>query len=197
MTDKPGRVMKSAAHDARAAAGDMLNQLRPRNLLRDARDFWLKLRRDEVFRGYLAGRVWPVIGVLFVFVLVSTVSAIAAMFYAARLISPPAPLWLRVLAVLLGAAVWLGAVVAQTYIFLISLEETAARKSRSERGIRVAVPSGVLAYLKYSRALAPWILVAVCVVLPLATLAVHAPLTALLVLAVGILAPVLFKKLDS
>jgi hypothetical protein len=57
--------------------------------------------------------------------------------------------------------------------------------------------AGVLAYLKYSRALPPWILVALCVAVPVAILAYYSPLTALLLVSVAILAPVIFKKLDS
>src|SRR6266568_4462383 len=73
------------------------------------------------------------------------------------------PVWYRGFALLLGAAVWAGGVVAQIYVFLIWLEGRAAQKDRSARGIRVAVPPGVLAHLKYSRALPAWILVALCV----------------------------------
>src|SRR6266568_2476568 len=65
------------------------------------------------------------------------------------------------------------------------------------RGNRVAVPPGVLAHLKYSRALPAWILVALCVAVPLAIVAGHAPLLALLLVALAILAPVMFKKFDS
>ncbi|TMG76798.1 MAG: hypothetical protein E6H80_02675 [Betaproteobacteria bacterium] len=183
--------------ELRAAASDMLSQLRPRNVLRDARDFLLKLRHDEVFREYLAARVWVVLAMLLLFFFISTVCAIDIMFNSVRLIRPPVPVWYRGLALLLGAAVWVGGMVAQIYVFLIWLEERAAQKSRRERGIRVALPAGVLAYLKYSRALPPWILVALCVVVPLAILAGHAPLIAVLLVALGILAPVLFKKFDS
>jgi len=189
--------MRLDERELRAAAGDMLDQLRPRRALRDARDFALKFQHDDVFREYVLSRIWTVLPVLLVFVLVSTVCAIGIMFNAARWISPPVPVWYRGFALLLGAAVWLGGVVAQVYVFLIWLEERAARKSRSARGIRVTVPAGVLAYLKYSRALPPWILVALCVAVPMAILAYYSPLAALLVVSVAVLAPVLFKKLDS
>jgi hypothetical protein len=119
------------------------------------------------------------------------------MFNAARWISPPVPAWYRGFALLLGAAVWLGGVVAQLYVFLIWLEERAAQKSRSARGIRVAVPAGVLAYLKYSRALPPWILILIFVVIPLGIMARSAPLAALILVTLAALAPVLFKKFDS
>lgn len=183
--------------ELRAAAGDLLGQLRPRSVLRDARDFLLKVQRDEVFREYFASRLWAVLPMLLLFVLISTVCAIDIMFNSVRLIPPPVPVWYRGFALLLGAAAWVGGVLAQIYVFLVWLEERAAQRNRSARGIRVAVPSGVLAYLKYSRALPAWILVALCVVVPLAILAGHAPLLALLLAALAILAPVLFRKLDS
>jgi len=105
--------------------------------------------------------------------------------------------WLRFFALLLGAAVWLCGVMAQVYVFLIWLEERAAQRDRSERGKRVEIPAGVLAYLKYSRALPPWVLIFACIVLPVLLMARGAPLVALLVLTVSLLAPFLFKKFDS
>ncbi len=190
-------AMKKSQRELRAAAGDLLGQLWPPSVLRDARELLLKVQRDEVFREYFAARFWAVLAMLLLFVLISTVCAIDIMFNSVRLIPPPVPVWYRGFALLLGAAVWVGGMVAQIYVFLIWLEERAAQKSRSARGIRVALPAGVLAYLKYSRALPPWILVALCVAAPLAILAGHAPLIALPLVALGILAPVLFRKFDS
>ncbi|HEX9572231.1 MAG TPA: hypothetical protein VF969_08250 [Burkholderiales bacterium] len=182
--------------ELRAAAGDMLDQLRPRRVLRDARDFALKFQNDDIFRDYLVSRVWAVLPVVLVFFLVSTICSIDVMFRTVHLVFDP-PLWLRFFALLLGAAVWLCGVVGQLYVFLIWLEERAAHKDRSERGKRVRVPAGFLAYLKYSRALPPWILVLVFVVLPLANMARGAPLAALILAMLVALAPVLFKKFDS
>jgi len=191
------RAMKHSERELRAAAGDMLSQLHPRSVVRDARDLARKVQLDEVFREYFVSRIWMVIPVLFVFVLVSTVCAIGIMFNAARWIPLPVPVWFRGFALFLGAAVWLGGVVAQVYVFLIWLEERAAQKSRSARGIQVAVPTGVLAYLKYSRALPPWILILIFVVIPLGIMARSAPLAALILFTLAALAPVLFKKFDS
>jgi len=187
--------MKLGERQLRAAAGDMLDQLRPRSVLRDARDLALKFQRDEVFSEYFASRIWAVLAMVLVFVLVSSVCSIDIMLRVARLMSDP-PLWLKPFALLVGAAVWVCGVAAQIYVFLIWLEERAAQKNRSERGIHVEVPAGVLAYLKYSRALPPWILIFACIVLPLAIMARRAPLVALLLLAASILAPYLFKKFD-
>src|SRR5207244_9323349 len=90
--------------ELRAAADDMLDQLRPRRVLRDARDFALKFQNDDVFRDYVVSRMWIVPPVVLVFFLVSTISSIDAMFRTARLAYDPS-LWLSLFALLLGAAV--------------------------------------------------------------------------------------------
>ena len=191
-----GMKLNVDERELRAAAGDMLDQLRPRRALRDALDFALKFQNDDVFRDYLVSRAWVVLPVVLVFFLVSTVCSIDIMFRTARLSYDP-PLWLRFFALLLGAAVWLCGVVGQLYVFLIWLEERAAQKDRSERGKRFRIPAGFLNYLKYSRALPPWILVVVFVVFPLGILARGAPLAALILATLSGLAPVVYKKFDS
>jgi hypothetical protein len=190
------RVRRPSERELRAAAGDMLDQLRPRNMLRDAQDLLLKLQRDEVFSEYFASRIWAVLAMVLVFVLVSSVCSIDILFRVTHSMSDP-PLWLKPFALIVGAAVWVCGVAAQMYVFLIWLEERAAQKNRSERGIRVKVPAGVLAYLKYSRAMLPWVLIFASIVLPLAIMARQAPVVVLLLLAVSILAPYLFKKFDT
>jgi hypothetical protein len=184
------RAVRHGERELRAAGGDMLSQLRPRNILRDARDLALKFLRDDVLQAYIAPRIWAVLGVVLVFVLVGTVCSIDVMFKAARFVP-------GILALLVGAAFWVAGVVGQIYVFAIWLEGRAAQRDRDERGIHVEMPAGLLAYLKYSRALVPWILVLVCVVLPLAVMAPRAPLVALLLFTVALLAPFLFKKFDT
>jgi hypothetical protein len=195
--DKLGRAMKTGAHEARAAAGDTMDQLRPRNILRDARDLLQKFEKNDVFHDYVVNRIWAVIAVVLVFVLVSTVCAIGIMFAIPRMAAPPVPVTLRFFALLLGAAVWAGGIVSQTYVFLIWLEERATQRNRAAQGLQAAVPAGILAYLKYSRAMPPWILVVLCVVVPLAILAFYAPLMAAVLVVLAVLAPVAFNKLDS
>src|SRR5258708_22267914 len=134
--------------------------------------------------------------VVLVFFLVGTICSIDVMLRRVGLVAAP-PLWLRFFALLLGATVWLCGVIGQLYVFLIWLEERAAQRDSSERGKRVQVPAGFLNYLKYSRALPPWILVLVFVVLPLLNMARGAPLAALILATLVALAPVLFKKFDS
>jgi len=194
---KVRRAVRSGAHDARVVVVDMLSQLLPHKVVRDARDLLIKLQRDDAFRDYVASRIWRVIPVVLVFVLVSTVCAVGVMLGTARLIPAPAPLWLRGLSFLAGLVAWVGGVGAQTYVFLVWLEERAAHRSRAERGIKVTVPSGFFAYLKYSRALAAWILIGLFVVAPLVGLALRAPMVALALACMAILPPALFKQFDS
>jgi hypothetical protein len=184
------RAVRHGERELRAAGGDMLSQLRPRNILRDARDLALKIVRDEVVQDYLARRIWAVLAVVLVFVLVSSVCSIDVMFRAGRFMP-------GIFALIVGAACWAGGVVGLVYVFAIWLEARAARRNRDERGVHVEVPAGFLAYLKYSRALVPWILIVACVLLPLLVMAPHAPLIAALLFVVAVLAPLIFKKLDG
>src|SRR5260221_5078182 len=184
------RAVRHGEHELRAAGGDVLSQLRPRNILRDARDLALKFVRDDVLQAYLAPRVWGVLPVVLVFVLVGTVCSIDVMIKTGRFVP-------GILALFVGAAVWAGGVMGQIYAFAIWLEGRAAQRDRDERGVHVEVPAGLLAYLKYGRALVPWILILVCVALPIAIMAPRAPLAALLLFTAALLAPFLFKKFDT
>lgn len=184
------RAVKHGERELRAAGGDMLSQLRPRNILRDARDLALKFARDDTVQSYVAPRIWAVLAIVLVFVLVGTVCSIDVMLKAGRFMP-------GILALIVGAAIWTGGVVGQVYVFAIWLEGRAAQRDRDERGIYVEMPAGFLAYLKYSRALVPWLLIIVCVALPLAIMAPRAPLVALLLFTVSLLAPFLFKKFDT
>jgi uncharacterized membrane-anchored protein len=181
------RAVRHSERDLRAAGGDVLSQLSPHNIVRDAGDLALKFLRDDVLQNYIAPRVWAVLGVALVFVLVGTVCAVDVMFKAGHFVP-------GILALVVGAVAWTGGVVGLIYVFAIWLEGRAAQRDREERGVRLKMPSGFLAYLKYSRALVPWILVAVFVVLPLLVMALRVPLVALLLIGAAALAPYLFKK---
>ena len=186
------RAVRHGEREFRAAGGDMLSQLNPRNILRDARDLALKFTRDEVLQAYIAPRIWGVLVVVLVFVLVSTVCSIDTMMRFARSAGS-----FRGLTLPVGAAAWAGGVIGQIYLFAIWLEGIAAKRDREERGVRLHIPPGFLAYLKYSRALVPWILVVACVGLPLVMMAPSAPVVALVLLLVSVIAPFLFKKITD
>src|SRR5256886_1220938 len=112
------RGVRLDERELRAATDDMLDQVRPRRVLRDARDFARKFQNDDVFRDYIVSRIWMVLPAVLVFFLVSTICSIDVMFRTARLSYDP-PLWLRFFALLLGAAVWLRGGVGQVYVFKI------------------------------------------------------------------------------
>jgi hypothetical protein len=184
------RAVRDGERELRAAGGDMLSQLRPRNVLRDAQDLVLKFVRDDVLQAYVAPRIWAVLPVLLVFVLVSTVCAVDIVIKAGRF----AP---GIVAMIAGAVVFAGGLAGQIYVFAIWLEGRAAQRDRDERGVHLQVPHGFLAYLKYSRALVPWILILACVVSPIAIMALRAPAVALLLLTASLLAPFLFRKFEA
>ena len=186
------RAVRHGEREFRAAGGDMLSQLNPRNILRDARDLALKFTRDDVLQAYVAPRIWGALAMGFVFVLVSTVCSIDVMMRFARFAGS-----FRGLTLPFGALVWVGGVIGQIYVFAIWLEGLAAQRDRKERGVRLDIPPGFLAYLKYSRALVPWILVVACVALPLVIMAPRAPIVALLLLLVSVIAPFLFRKIAA
>jgi len=181
------RAVRHGEREFRAAGGDMLSQLSPRNIARDARDLAMKFARDDVLQAYVGPRIWAVIAVVLVFVLVSSVCAIDVMIKSGRFVP-------GIVALLLGGVVWAGGVIGQIYVFAIWLEGRAVQRDRDERGIDMQMPAGFLAYLKYSRALVPWILVAVCVAVPILVMALRVPVVALLLLTVSALAPFLFRK---
>jgi Ca2+/Na+ antiporter len=189
------RAVRHGERELRAAGGDMLTQLDPRNIYRDARDLAIKFAKEDVLQAYLGPRMWGVVVVVLAFVLVSTVVSIDVMFRFARFFSEPAVL--KILALPFAAVVWAGGVLGQAYVFAIWVEGRAAQKDRAERGIHVKMPSGFLAYLKYSRALVPWIAVALCVALPLLIMAGRAPLVALGLFVVAAGTPLLYRKIDS
>jgi hypothetical protein len=183
------RAVRHGERELRAAGGDMLGQLRPRNIFRDARDLAIKFARDDAVHAYVGPRIWGVIAVVLVFVLVSSVCSIDVMFRAARYIP-------GIVSLLMGLACWAGGVAGLVYVFAIWLEGRAAQRDREERGVHVEVPKGFLAYLKYSRALVAWIAVIACVGLPLLLMAGRAPQIALGLLVAAVAAPTVFKKLE-
>jgi hypothetical protein len=183
------RAMRHGERELRAAGGDVLSQLNPRNIVRDARDLALKFKHDEGLQAYVASRIWVLVGLALGFMLVGTVCGIDVMFKVSRVNA--------LLALPVGAAVWVGAVAGQMYAFAIWLEGRVALRARAERGIRVRMPAGFLAYLKYSRAAVSWILILVCVVLPLLSIAGHSPVAAMLLLLVAVLPPFLYIAYTS
>src|SRR5215471_13553983 len=104
------RAVRHSERDLLAAGGDVLSQLNPRNIVRDAIDLALKFTRDPAVQAYLAPRIWAVLAVVLVFVLVSSVCSIDAIFKAGRYMP-------GIFALLVGAIAWVGGVTGQVGVF--------------------------------------------------------------------------------
>src|SRR5215472_11810328 len=98
------KAVRHGERELRAAGGDMLTQLRPRNILRDAHDLIIKFARDDALHEYLGPRMLAVVGVVLGFVLVSAVVSIDMMFRFARFFS--GFIMAPALAFPFGVAVW-------------------------------------------------------------------------------------------
>src|SRR5215467_13756385 len=122
------KAVRHGERELRAAGGDMLTQLNPRSIWRDARDLAMKFARDDALHAYLGPRIWAILAVVLAFVLVSTVCSIDMMFrfarYFSNFIMAPA------LALPFGAAVWTIGVLGQVYVFAIFLEGRASERDR-------------------------------------------------------------------
>src|SRR5215831_16224478 len=119
------RAVRHGERAARAAGGDMLTQLNPKNIVRDVRDLLIKFTRDPVVGAYVGPRAWAVIAVLLVFLLVSTVCTIDILIHAGRYMP-------GIVALLVGVAALAGGLVGQVYVFAIFLEGRAAQRDRDE-----------------------------------------------------------------
>src|SRR6185503_331592 len=128
------RAVRHGERELRAAGGDMLSQLRPRNIVRDAYDLGLKFLRDDAVHAYVWPRIWAVLPVVLVFVLVSAVCAIDVMFKAGNFMP-------GIFALIVGGAFFAGGLAGQAYVFAIWLEGRAAQRDRAERGIQVQIPA--------------------------------------------------------
>jgi hypothetical protein len=188
--------MNTGAGKSHTGVGDILSHFLPHNVLRDARNLALAFQNEEVFRDYVVRRIWFVIPVVLVFVLVSTVCAAGVLLFLPRFTAPPVSLWFRAVVLLLVATIWLGGIVSQLYLFFVWLEQIALHRTRSAPARGAATRAITLAALAKGRVLAPWVFVAICVIFPLGILATRAPLVALVMFALGILAPVLYARLD-
>jgi hypothetical protein len=173
--------------------GDILSHFLPRNVLRDTRELALAFHNEEIFRDYMVSRIGFVIPVVLVFVLVSTLCSAAVMLFVLGFTAPPVPLGFRIVTLLAGAAVWLGGILSQLYLFLAWLEQTALQKA-DPASVRGAARATGLASVARGRVLAPWVLVAIFVAFPLGMLAVHAPVIAFALVSLWILAPVLYAR---
>jgi hypothetical protein len=195
-TAKPQPAKPRAARP-RTSVGDVLAHFMPHKVLRDARQLAVSFQNEDLFRDYVTTRIAWVSGVVLVFVLISTVCAATVMLSVPRFASPPVGLGLKFFAFLCGLAVWIAGVLAQLYLFFGWIQERALEKAgklppHTFRFDRI----GIEFLLKKRRVVVPGTVIVVCILVPLAILAVRAPIVALSLLVLGFGVPAVYTRID-
>jgi hypothetical protein len=182
---------------ARTGPGDILAHFLPHRVLRDARQLAVSFQNEDLFRDHVRDRLAYVGAVVLVFVLVSTVCAVAVMLSVPRLASPPVGFGLKFLAFLAGVAVWMAGILAQLYLFFGWVQERALEKAGKLPHHQFKLDRiGVEFLLKKPRIVVPGAIIVVCIVAPLAIVALHAPAVALALFAAGAGAPARYARVD-
>jgi hypothetical protein len=187
---KPGAVR-------RTTAGDVLAHFLPRTVLRDLQQLAAAFQNEDLFRDYVGQRFGYLAAIVLVFVLISTVCAATVMLSVPRLVPPPAGAGLKFLAFLAGIAVWGAGIVAQLYLFFGWVQERALEKAGKLPAHKFRFDRiGIEFLLKKRRIVVPGVLILVCIVVPLAILAVRAPIVALCLFIFGFGVPAVYTRID-
>jgi len=193
-------VKPSAKPQARrpvTTAGDILAHFMPRAVLRDLQQLANAFQNEDLFREYVGQRIGYLAVIVLIFVLIATICAATTMLAVPRLVPPPAGAGLKFLAFLCGIAVWVAGTMAQVYLFFGWVQERALEKAgklppHKFRFDRI----GFEFLLKKRRIVVPGALILICILVPLAILAVRAPLVALTLFIVGLGVPALYTRID-
>jgi hypothetical protein len=148
--------------------------------LKDARRLLARLQDGEAFRGYVEDRLRLVLPILALAVLISFACGAATAIWIIELSS-----WLALPAFLLAPVALAGSLYVQALVFLLWVERRALAQALGHR------PRGGMGELPR----VPWLAVPALLV-PLALLASLTPLVALVLIAAGALAPVLYVRFD-
>jgi hypothetical protein len=206
--EKPGGAMATPAAKPQSAkpkpgaayrttAGDILAHFLPRSVLRDLQQLALSFQTEDLFRDYVGQRIAYLAGIVLVFVLISTVCAATVMLSVPRFVPPPAGAGLKFLAFLCGIAVWGAGILAQLYLFFGWIQERALEKAGKLPPHRFKFDRiGIEFLLKKRRVVVPGTLILVCILVPLAILAVRAPIVALALFVLGFGVPALYTRID-
>ena len=178
-------------------AADLLAHFMPRGVLRDLQQLANSFQNEDLFRDYVGRRIGYLAVIVLIFVLIATVCAATTMLSVPRLVPPPAGAGLKFLAFLCGLFVWAAGTMAQVYLFFGWVQERALEKAgklppHKFRFDRI----GFEFLLKKRRIVVPCTLILICLLVPLAILAVRAPLVALTLFIVGLGVPALYTRLD-
>lgn len=168
----------------------------PGNVIAEARELALSFQRDERFRRYALRRVWLILPAGLIFFLVGSACAAGTVVFLGQFFEKPFKGWLVASLLVLGPFVWFAAVMSQFYMLFSWLEVRALRESRAgssptAQGIGELSPISSATRVKSSA----W-LIATFVVVPLFALAAVWPSFALVLVAVGICAPIIYTLFD-
>jgi hypothetical protein len=181
----------------RTTAGDVLAHFLPHNVLRDARQLAVSFQNEDLFRDYVGHRIGYIAAIVLVFVLIATVCAATVMLSVPRFSSPPVGAGLKFLAFLCGIAVWAAGILAQFYLFFGWIQERALEKAGKLPPHHFKFDRiGIEFLLKKRRVVVPGTVIVICILVPLAILAVRAPVVALVLFVLGFGVPALYTRID-
>jgi len=170
-----------SSENPHSGARDLLSHFLPRHVLRELQEQALSFQRDELFRAYVLRRMWFVIPLSIVFVLIGSACAAGAIAFLLGLVEP-APRWFVVIVLCFGAALWLASIMSQVCVLFAWLERRALQASSST---------------EVRRKTSFWVLIAVFVALPMGMFALLLPQVALILIAVGIVSPIVLSIFDQ
>jgi hypothetical protein len=181
----------------RTTAGDVLAHFIPKSVLRDVQQLAVSFQNEDLFRDYVSQRIGYLAAIVLIFVLIATVCAATVMLSVPRLVPPPAGAGLKFLAFLAGIGVWAAGTLAQLYLFFGWVQERALEKAgklppHKFRFDRI----GIEFLLRKRRVVVPGVLILICILAPLAILAVRAPIVALALFVLGFGVPAVYTRID-
>ncbi|HMA87567.1 MAG TPA: hypothetical protein VKP89_02355 [Burkholderiales bacterium] len=175
----------------------VLTHLLPGNVIAEARQLALSLRRDEQVRRYALTRIWLIIPAALIFFLIATACAMGTARFLDQLFEQPMNGWLVASVLVLGLFVWFAALMSQLYALFSWLEARALRESQAGLPPTAQGVGKLDARSGSTRAKSSAWLIAVFVVVPLFALAAVSPAVAIALVAVGIFAPILYTLIDQ
>jgi len=175
----------------------VLTHFLPGNVIAEARQLALSLQRDDQLRRYALRRMWLIIPAGLIFFLIATACAMGTVRFLDQFFERPMNGWLIATVLVLGLFVWFAALMSQLYALFSWLEARALREGQAGLPPTAQGVGEPDARSDSTRAKSSVWLIAVFVVVPLFALAAVSPAIAIVLVAVGIFAPILYTLIDQ
>ncbi len=164
--------------------------------LLQARDLYLRFRDGERFRRYVLDRLPLVIPAVVVVFLIGSGCALATILLISGLST-----WLLLFGFILAPFVCVGSIAVQLFVLFSWLENRAIPSAHGEGAQPAQGPIAAWASSKLGVNLGeppplPWVFAAIFVLAPLAVLLIASTTTAIILIGLGILTPLLYALLD-